>query len=286
MSLTLERTKDRSIVAEGELSPYELFMLFLCTFSLVSLAAETFFHLGTKEEEILDTIDNVVCVVFFLDFLIGLSLSRDKLKFLKWGWIDLISSVPVIDQLRAGRIVRVIRILRVLRGIRIVRILARYLQSHRADGTILAVIFFSFLLIVLSSVAILQVETSSDSNIKSASDALWWATVTVTTVGYGDKYPVTDEGRIIACVLMISGVGIFGILSGSIASWIMKPVERRQEIDLSSIHIELEAIRQRLDGIDSRDLPAFDPQLKRIVDAWPYLSNKTRDELQNLTKRT
>lgn len=285
MSQNHQPARDRVVAIEAELRPYELFMLFLCTFSLVSLAVETFFHLGKNEVEILDTIDNLVCLFFFLDFVVGFMWASDKLGFLKWGWIDLLSSIPVIEQLRAGRIVRVVRILRVLRGIRIVRILAKYLQRHRADGTILAVIFFSFLLIVLGSVAILQVETASESNIKTASDALWWAVVTMTTVGYGDKFPVTDEGRIIACVLMVSGVGIFGTLSGSIASWIMNPVEQRQEVDLGSIHLELESIRRRLDGIDAQSLAAGDPQLVKVIEAWPKLPNETREALQNLVDR-
>lgn len=285
MSLYELENENRVPAQEGEVRPYEMFMLFLCTFSLISLAVETFFHLGRNEIEILDTIDNIVCLFFFVDFVVGYSAARDKLDFLKWGWIDLVSSIPIIEQLRAGRIVRVVRILRVLRGIRILRILVRYLQRHRADGTILAVIFLSLLLIVLGSVAILQVETTAESNIKTASDALWWATVTMTTVGYGDKYPVTDEGRIIACVLMVSGVGIFGTLSGSIASWIMNPVEKRQDLDLNLIRVELREIRRQLEGRDSGEVVTEDPLLRKVIEAWPQFSDENRDEMQSLIER-
>ena len=69
------------------------------------------------------------------------------------------------------------------------------------------------------AIGILQVEKDPNSNIKTAEDALWWAYVTITTVGYGDKYPVTTEGRLIAVVLMTGGVGLFGTFTAYIASW-------------------------------------------------------------------
>ena len=272
--------------SDAELRPYEFFMLLLCGYSLLSLSAETFIRLQPETIVILDAIDNVICGIFLLDFIICFGRAPHKLRFMTWGWIDLLSSIPAIDVLQAGRIVRVIRILRVLRGVRLARILAKYLQHHRADGTFLAVIFISLLLLFLSSVAILRVEQADDSNIKTPSDALWWATETMTTVGYGDKYPVTTLGRIIAGVLMIGGVGLFGTLSGSVASWILNPVEQRQEIDLDAIQSELMAIHRRLDEVNSQQLTSFDLNLTQLVNAWPNLSEATRREVQRLIDGT
>lgn len=269
---------------EGEIRPYELFMLMLCMYSLTSIGAETFFRLGRDEIAILDAVDNLVCGIFLLDFFIGISTAANKLEYLKWGWVDLASSIPVIDYFRAGRVVRVIRILRVLRGIRVARIMGRYLMRNRADGTILAAIFMSIMLLVLSSVAILQVEQRvSSGNIKSASDALWWAITTMTTVGYGDKYPVTTMGRIIASVLMVCGVGLFGTLSGFVTSWILKPVEQRQDVDLGLIHHDLTAIDHKLDALASAEprMPQ-DPELAELVRRWPKLTSVTRAEIQRL----
>lgn len=81
-------------------------------------------------------------------------------------------------------------------------------------------------MVLFSSIAILQVEDSPNSNIKSAEDAIWWSYVTITTVGYGDKYPVTTEGRLIAAVLMTAGVGLFGTFTGFLASWFVQ--EKKQ----------------------------------------------------------
>ena len=269
-----------------DLRPYELFMLLLCGYSLLTLALETFIDLPPDDIFILDAIDNVVCGVFLLDFIIRFGYAPSKMRFLAWGWIDLISSIPAIDVFRAGRIVRVVRILRVLRGIRVARILAKYLQNNRADGTILAVLFVSILLLLLSSVAILQVEKPAEgSNIRTAPDALWWAIVTMTTVGYGDKFPVTAVGRVIAGFLMVGGVGLFGTLSGSVTSWILNPVEERQEVDLDAIQRELVAIHSRLDQVASRQQTNTDPQLERLIQNWTDLPLDTRRELVRLAER-
>lgn len=274
----------RRQLSEREIQPYELFMLLLCMYSLLSLVAETFFGLPPDQIIILDVIDNLLCVIFLLDFFGHLVLVKEKLAYLRWGWIDLISSIPAIDLFQVGRIVRVIRILRVFRGVRIARILTQYLQRHRADGTFLTVIIMSIMVLLLSSVAILQVERVDGANIETASDALWWAIVTMTTVGYGDKFPVTTVGRVIASCLMICGVGLFGTLSGSVASWIMNPVERRQELDLDSIHVQLAVIQQQLNRLSSLDAAHSDQRLSALIDVWPKLSEETRMELERLLK--
>lgn len=268
--------------SKRDVRPYELFMFLLCGFSLAGLLTETFFELPEDEVAILDVIDNLVCGIFLFDFFVGLSLAQDKRAFLKWGWIDLLSSIPVIDVFRVGRIVRIVRILRVLRGIRLARMLAQHLQRHRADGAFLAVILLSLMLLLLASVAILQVEKVEEANIKTGSDALWWSISTMTTVGYGDRFPVTTLGRIIASALMISGVGLFGTLSGSVASWIMNPVKERQAVDLDAIYGELTALHGRLDYVVPRRSVSLDPQLANLVESWPLLPESTRQKIEDL----
>jgi voltage-gated potassium channel len=77
------------------------------------------------------------------------------------------------------------------------------------------------LLLIFSSILILKVEDVPNGNIKTASDAVWWAFTTISTIGYGEFYPVSNAGRAIAGVLIIFGVGVFGTLSGLIASWFL-----------------------------------------------------------------
>jgi voltage-gated potassium channel len=84
------------------------------------------------------------------------------------------------------------------------------------------VALISFLMVIFSSIAILQFEKDINSNIKTAEDAIWWSYVTITTVGYGDKFPITTEGRIIGAVLMTMGVGIFGTFTALVSSWFIE----------------------------------------------------------------
>lgn len=124
----------------------------------------------------------------------------------------------MIDSLRFGRLFRILRLLRIIRAFRSAHALMKYLFAKRAQGTLISVITLGVLLVISSSIAILTVETDPNSNILTAEDALWWSYVTITTVGYGDKFPVTTEGRLIGVVLMTYGIGIFGAVTAYASS--------------------------------------------------------------------
>jgi len=132
--------------------------------------------------KILEVSDTVICFVFIADFFIQLVRAERKWQYLKWGWIDLISSIPTLAWFRVGRTVRIIRILRILRAFRSTRVLLNYLLANRAKSVLACAACISLTLVVFSSVAILNVEDSKDANIKNAEDALWWSVVTITTV--------------------------------------------------------------------------------------------------------
>ena len=131
--------------------------------------------------------------------------------------------MPAFPLLRWGRLFRIARILRVLRGFRAAKILAGFILDRRVESTFLAASLVTLLLLVISSVGVLQFERVPEANIKTASDAFWWALATITTVGYGDRYPVSHEGRLVGAVLMIAGVGLFGTFAGFVASWFLRP---------------------------------------------------------------
>lgn len=139
---------------------------------------------------------------------------------MKWGWIDLISSIPNVDFLRAGSTLRLIRLLRILRAFRSTRHLVNHIFRNRAQGTLTTVSILAVILIIFSSISILQFETDPNSNIITAEDAIWWSYVTITTVNYGDKFAVTTGGRIIGAVLMTGGVGLFGTFAAFVSTWV------------------------------------------------------------------
>jgi len=204
---------------ENQLGLLNLVVFVLSIYVLLAILADTVFKLPAETSTLLTYIDNTICVFFFAEFCIRCYKAENKLAFMKWGWIDLISSIPAVSYLRAGRILRLIRLLRLIRAFRSTQMFVKYVFRNKAKGAFTSVTLLAILLIIFSSIAILQVEKDPNSNIKSAEDAIWWAYVTITTVGYGDKYPVTMEGRIIAAVLMTAGVGLFGTFTAYVSSW-------------------------------------------------------------------
>ena len=227
-------------------SPYQLFMLVLCVCALLILGAGTFIPLDDSTRTIFDYADNAICVVFLIDFLNSLIRAPAKGRYLvTWGWIDLLSSIPVIDALRWGRAARIMRILRILRMVKSAHVIVRLVLQRRAESALLAATLLALLLIVCCSIAILHFEVSAGGNIADAQDAVWWAVTTMTTVGYGDKYPITAEGRIVAVFLMAAGVGVFGTLSGLVASWFLSPAAKESDSDLMEIKRLLHEMRER-----------------------------------------
>jgi voltage-gated potassium channel len=234
--------------AQRSVRPYELFMLILCGYALFAMALETVVAVDDDTRRILQWADNAVCGIFLCDFLITFSRAKNRWKYLgTWGWVDLASSVPMVDILRWGRLARILRIFRVLRGVRSTRIIASFLLERRAEGGFLAAALISLLLIVFASIAILQVETDDGANIKGPGDAVWWAFVTLTTVGYGDRFPVTTEGRLIGAMLMTAGVGLFGVLSGFVAAWFLSPNRKEQEVRIEDLHREIKQLVKTLE---------------------------------------
>jgi voltage-gated potassium channel len=122
---------------------------------------------------------------------------------------------------------RLLRLLRVLKAFRSTKNLVNHIFANKVQGAFASISTIAILLVIFSALAILQVETDPNSNIKTAEDAIWWSYVTVTTVGYGDKFPVTTEGRIIASVLMTAGVGLFGTFTAFVSSWFL--AEKKEE---------------------------------------------------------
>ncbi len=229
--------------------PYMLFMLALSILAILGLGVATFVPLTPAAKVILEYADTVVCFLFFVDFCISLYRAPSRRSYLlRWGWLDLLSSIPVIEVLRWGRFARVLRTLRVLRGIRSTKLITEFILRRRAEGTFLAASLVAFLLIVIASIAILQFETTPDANIRSPEDAVWWAVVTITTVGYGDRYPTTTEGRLIGALLMMGGVGLFGVLSGFIAAWFLQPAQGAQTSEVQLLADEVRSLRESIES--------------------------------------
>lgn len=188
-------------------SNYEFFILALTVLSIFNLILE-FLPINQDVKTLLLTIDVGLTPIFLFDFLSRLFSAPSKVGYLfkGGGWLDFIGSLP-FPGLRLARLFRMWRVYRGLRRIGMRNIWRTFLKS-RAESALLTILFLTIVVLEFAGIFILVTEGHDPTaNIKTASDALWWAYVTVTTVGYGDKYPVTNSGRIVGVLLMTIGVG-------------------------------------------------------------------------------
>jgi len=203
---------------------FQLLILFLCIYVLIQLVFETVVPLTEEWKEFFLILDTLICVVFLIDFALNLKRAKSAVNYVfrQWGWVDFISSIPMVGPLRIGRALRLVRLLRLLRAVRSTKYILSNVFKSRANSTLFIVSTTCIVLVAFASIAILDVERSSDTNIRSIRDALWWSFVTVSTVGYGDKYPVTLPGQILGVALIIAGVGLFGTFTAYISSLFIK----------------------------------------------------------------
>jgi voltage-gated potassium channel len=230
---------------------FQIVILILSFVVIAALIADTAFKLPVEVSVILQRLDTLICIVFLVDFLIRYRQADSKLSFMKWGWIDLVASIPNLPVLRIGRLIRVLRIIRLLRALRASHKISKLFFRDRIQAGIASVILTTILLLVFSSLGILICEQPDpQSNIRTADDAIWWSITTITTVGYGDRYPVTAEGRLIAMMLMVSGMGLFGGLSGLAASFFLGSRGKSLIAEENKILARLEKLEAKIDGLN------------------------------------
>lgn len=156
-----------------------------------------------------------VWAAFTLDFIIRVCLSTQRRAFVITHWYDV--ALIVLPMLRP---------LRLLRVLAFASVLSRTALKGLAGRVAIYVVGTAVASVGLGALAVLDAERASpNSNIQTIGDALWWASVTVTTVGYGDFYPVTTTGRLVAVGLMVVGIAVVGALTGSVATWLISAVQ-------------------------------------------------------------
>ena len=204
---------------------YEIFVGLLSILSIVNIVL-----LYVIDDPNLDTVlvvmNGILSVIFLADFTYRLFTAESKSRyfFREFGWADLLASLPVaqVKILRVFRLVRVFRLLRVYG----VKNIGRSLINDRAGSALVTLLLMGILVLQFGSLEILHIEQHApNANIKTGSDALWYVIVTISTVGYGDRYPVTNNGRIFGSLIILIGVGIFGTFTGYLANLFLGSVE-------------------------------------------------------------
>jgi voltage-gated potassium channel len=234
------------------LTLWQMVLLVLSIYVLGALFAQTVWSLPAEVVGVLDWADNAICVIFLGDFVYHLSSAPDRKAYLKWGWIDLVSSIPTLDALRWGRAVRVLRILRVLRAVRSVRTVLAIVFAKRAAGLLLTTGLASFLLVIGAAIAILNLEAGPGVKIRTASDALWWSFEMLISQGSGLYNPVTIEGRLLAAALSITGFVLLGAFVAGMSASVLGKEEAKIEAEESEILAQVQLIGERLAAIEAR----------------------------------
>ena len=181
--------------------------------------------------------------LFIVDYLMRIHLAPRRLQYVARHWYDLV--VLVLPLWHPFRLLRLAALLRVLN-----RNAAHSLRGRVATYVVLGSSFFAF----CGALAVLQAERPDpNANIKSIGDALWWAIATMTTVGYGDRYPVTMTGRFVAVTLMIGGIAVLGLTTATVASWLVERVSARDESQMESLGKQVSALQRQVSDL-SRQL--------------------------------
>lgn len=227
---------------------YEVFIWIVTVIALALTILYYVVPLSPDIHQVLFTVDSLfVCPILLFD--VGRTLYRTNNRrryVLTWGWLDFLGSVPWFPVLRLIRLARLLRISRSLRASTPKEVWSAAAQSV-AQSTLMAAMFALLLVLILGSSAVVLVEGSSaDANIKSGQDAVWWTFVTVATVGYGDRFPVTPGGRAIGVAVMIVGVSVFSIFTGYLATVFQNRQRKQTDSELVQIRAELEEIKQLL----------------------------------------
>ncbi|EAS43529.1 capsular biosynthesis protein [Photobacterium profundum] len=209
-----------------ELHPMSLMALILSFMSLAIVTSLIFIPQTDDVYRLFLGIDTFICLMFWSQLLTDLCRSKQKINYLKTHWLDFIASIPIIEPVRYIRVLQIFRVLRLIRSSQ--QVLA-HIRSNRREATVATIFLLITVLVTVGSALILILEGSDpNANIHSATDAVWWVFVTISTVGYGDHYPVTISGKLLAAVIIICGVGLFGMVAGLVSSVITGPQKQKE----------------------------------------------------------
>jgi voltage-gated potassium channel len=188
-------------------------LTFLALAFLVAFSYPAFVNpVPSSTQTLLNIVQWVSWIAFAADLIYGLFKAKDKKKYLMKHPLEV-----------AAVLLPFLRPLRLLRVISFGSLVIQKVAIGRQFAITIKVLITSIFVAYISAVQITIIERGIDgSNIKNFGDGLWWAITTVTTVGYGDRFPTTSEGRFLAVGLMIMGISLMGVITASVASWFVK----------------------------------------------------------------
>lgn len=226
-----ESTRKAEVQAKLRNPSYEIFMGLLSILSILNMGLLLFMSEQTLSA-VLELVNIVLVIFFAMDFLFRFFTAPSKSEYFirGYGWADLLSSLP-FSQTNILRLFRLVKVYRLIKDYGVRRIRQAVIRD-RADSALFTLLFISILMLEFGSLGLLAIEAPAPgANITDASDALWYMVVTMSTVGYGDQYPVTQAGRILGVIVILIGVGIFGTLTGYLANFFLSPSRKGADED-------------------------------------------------------
>jgi voltage-gated potassium channel len=194
----------------------------------------------------------IVWLAFCAEYVGKLAFAPSRREYVRRAWFDLVIillSPPFLvpSAMQGARAVRALRFLRVVRAAAVATIGLKEASEAFRHRQFHYVVLTTAVVVSLGAFGIFEVERGENKAITTIGDAFWWAVVTTTTVGYGDVSPVTTEGRLIAVVLMMLGIGFIGVLTATITSLFLNPVKTTEQT--SQIEERLARIEEKLDAL-------------------------------------
>ncbi len=239
---------------------YEIFIAALSVLSIVNLVLV--FVIQDQDLDYVLAIMNVpITIIFLIDFLYRLKSAPSKSNYFwrNWGWADLLASLP-FQQTKILRLFRLVKVYRLLQDYG-TRNIIRSLIKDKAGSALLSLLFIAILVLEFGSLLMLRLEANVEgANITTASDAIWYIIVTMSTVGYGDQFPITNPGRVLGTVIIVVGVGIFGTLTGYLANLFLSPRAQGE-----GAHRRSRSKLQELKDLTARQQAAID-ELEGLID--------------------
>lgn len=166
----------------------------------------------------LEAIELALTGLFLIEFVTRILAAHDRRQYLRGHFIDMVALAPPIRAARILRLLRLLRLIRAFAGVYRATMHVQRLAGHRGFAWLIVA---WLAVMVICSIALYAAEHGINKAIDSPFDALWWGVVTLSTVGYGDVYPITPEGRLAAMVLMLLGIGLFSAITATATSYLI-----------------------------------------------------------------
>ncbi|MFC1864224.1 potassium channel family protein [Chloroflexota bacterium] len=209
----------------------ELPLLILSFIMIPLLIGPLLWKLSPSEEAVFVTLDTFIWAVFAVDLIIKFVVAPHRLPYLKRHWLEVL--------------VVIVPFLRPLRILRIVIFGSRAWVGTRRLVSVDFLLVYGIGLVIVAATVVTSVEGGENASIQSFPDALWWAMSTITTVGYGDKVPITTAGRAVGYFLMLGGIAFFGAFTANLASFLIRGKDNREKA-LHDLTVEIAGLRQEV----------------------------------------